>query len=479
MEKLCKRPMVVFFSLLVICQNAVAGELWPTKPPDLPPVMPPAEVDLSGIDVLDLKTAQRIALQNNPSLAAAAARVTQAKQRVARATATYWPRLDADAAARRAWLSDVEKASRLALARLFDPNATIGDPEDQYGLGLSANYAFFTGFERKFANLSAIYNEDQTHAARMDAWRILLTSVASGYYSAQLAVQAIAIAKADEDFNRRQYLEAQARRRVGTGSLSDELNFEVRVNSARTELINARREYEISLYALAELMGIPASRFPAGLKLEALAPETTRDMAPPDSETLIQYALENRPDFLQIEYALAQAEANIGLARSNYWPSVALTGNVDGNRTDNPEFGFDDFGGSVALVFSYNLFSGGGDRARVREARAIKSEFEKNLDQSRNNISFEVREAVARVRQTQEQLILQASSLKLVERNRELVEKEYTAGQASLVRLNEAQRDLTNTQGRLALARVELRRALKLLEAATGSIIGPYEDKTE
>ena len=171
--------------------------------------------------------------------------------------------------------------------------------------------------------------------------------------------------------------------------------------------------------------------------------------------------------------------SHIGLARSNYWPSVALTGNVDGNRTDNPEFGFDDFGGSVALVFSYNLFSGGGDRARVREARAIKSEFEKNLDQSRNNISFEVREAVARVRQTQEQLILQASSLKLVERNRELVEKEYNAGQASLVRLNEAQRDLTNTQGRLALARVELRRALKLLEAATGSIIGPYEDKTE
>lgn len=477
MDKFWKKPMVVLFILLAIYQNAAAGELWPSRPAELPPMTVSTGVDLSGMDVLDLQTAQKIALQNNPSLAAAAARVTQAKQRVAQAAATYWPRLDADAAARRAWLSDVEKASRLALARLFDPNATVGDPEDQYSLGLSASYALFTGFERKFANLAATYGENQTRAAQLDAWRILLTSVASGYYSAQLALEAIAIANADEAFNQRQFLEAQARRRVGTGSLSDELNFEVRVNSARTELINARREYEITLYALAELMGIPSSRLPPGLKLEPLTPETTDDMAPLESENLITYALENRPDYLQVEFALAQTDADIDIARSNYWPSVALTGNVDGSRTNNPEFGFDDFGGSVALVFSYNLFAGGGDRARIREARARKTEFEKNLDQARNSITFEVREAVTRVRQTQEQLILQASSLKLVERNRELVEKEFNAGQTSLVRLNEAQRDLTNTQSRLALARVELRRALRLLEAATGSIITPYANK--
>jgi outer membrane protein TolC len=45
------------------------------------------------------------------------------------------------------------------------------------------------------------------------------------------------------------------------------------------------------------------------------------------------------------------------------------------------------------------------------------------------------------------------------------------AGQVSLVRLNEAQRDLIQQQGRLALARVALRQAWHDLRVATGEIL--------
>ncbi len=38
------------------------------------------------------------------------------------------------------------------------------------------------------------------------------------------------ISRADKAFNERLLKEAQARRRMGAGSLSDELNFEIRVN---------------------------------------------------------------------------------------------------------------------------------------------------------------------------------------------------------------------------------------------------------
>jgi outer membrane protein TolC len=81
---------------------------------------------------------------------------------------------------------------------------------------------------------------------------------------------------------------------------------------------------------------------------------------------------------------------------------------------------------------------------------------------------------VANVRSAQYELELQRKNAGLVRENRDLVEKEYQAGQASLVRLNEAQRDLNRAQGRLALALVGLRQALKNLDASTGRILLPF-----
>ncbi|MCP4408520.1 MAG: TolC family protein, partial [Gammaproteobacteria bacterium] len=89
-------------------------------------------LDLNTIRVLDLKTAGKIALAENPSLAAAEARVRQAKQRALQARSAYWPRLDAKASASRVSLSDNDYQTNLANARLFDSNATIDDPEDYY-----------------------------------------------------------------------------------------------------------------------------------------------------------------------------------------------------------------------------------------------------------------------------------------------------------------------------------------------------------
>ena len=188
-------------------------------------------LDLNAIQVLNLKTAGKIALAENPSLAAAQARVRQAKERVLQARSAYWPRLDAMASASRVSLSDNDYQTNLAYARLFAPNAFIDDPEDYYKADLTATWVLFNGFERKFSNAAARYGEDQSESAQKDAKRLLLSSVVASYFAAQLALENIAIAKADETFNSRQLAEAQARRRVGAGSLSDELNFEIRVNS--------------------------------------------------------------------------------------------------------------------------------------------------------------------------------------------------------------------------------------------------------
>ncbi|MFW6373749.1 MAG: TolC family protein [Thermodesulfobacteriota bacterium] len=425
--------------------------------------------------VLDLETAQRIASADNPSLAAALDRVRQARARVMQARSAYWPSVDADASGARVWTPENQLQ--------FRDIPEFGDLEQDdtvsiYRASLSATWLLFDGFARKFHTAASRFAEQGTLAARADARRLILSAVADSYYNAQLARENMAIAAANEAFNKRQAEDARARREVGTGSLSDVLNFEVQVNSARTELLQARESYRIALYGLAALMGIPEAEFPADLALAELDDEQPAELTLPEPEPLILYAYQNRPDLLGDEFERLRAESNIGVAKSRFLPSIALTGSVDGERADDLGYEGDDFGGSIALTFSYNLFEGGNNLARLREARAALAEAENLLQDTRISVASDVREALASLQSAQEQVTLQRENAKLVRQNRDLVEKEYNAGQASLVRLNEAQRNLIRAQSRLAQALVSLRQAWQNLAAATGEILEPFADES-
>ena len=427
--------------------------------------------DPAAIKVLDLKTAAKIALTRNPSLAAAGARIRQARERLAQARATYWPSLEAAFSGTRVSLSENDYQAATANARLFGANAAMDDPQSRYRAALTATWLLFDGFQRKFSNAIALYGQNQSEAARGETKRLLLSSVASAYFSAQLALENIAIARADQAFNQRQLVDAQARYRIGTSALSDVLNFKIRVNEAKTSLINAERVYEEALFGLAALLGTPDSRFPSGMNLASLKRETPAEMKQPDPDALAAYALVHRPDVAASDFALKQAEAQIKVAQSRYYPTLNLAASIESDRTDDPGFSQDDLGNTVGLNLTYNLFSGGSDRAKTREAKFRRVEQQKNLEDLKLRVSSQVRTSSNLLLSTQRQLVLQRANSELNQQNRDLVEKEYAAGQVSLVRLNEAQRDLITAQSRLALALASLRQAWFNLETDTGRIL--------
>jgi outer membrane protein TolC len=427
------------------------------------------KIDLERIQILDLQTAQDIAVQNNPTITAAEARVRQAKERVWQARSAYFPQLSASGSGTRSILS--ENAYSLELMN----NPMADDTTDRYNARLMATWTLFNGFAREYSSLSARYGMESTKEARKDTLRVLLSSVASSYYNAQLALENIIIAEANAAFNHRLLDEAKARYEVGTGSLSDVLNFEVQINSAKANLIQAKRQYELAAYGLAALMGIPDAILPPHIKLSKLETERQAELAAPDEQTMIQYALEHRPDVQRAYHAVAQSKAGVGAARAGFFPSINLTGILDANQTDNKDFEQDDFSKSIAVNVSYTLFAGGYNRAKVSEARSGLAEAKSNLENTKINLKSEIASAVATLISAQEQLALQRSNAKLVQQVRDLVEKEYAAGQASLVRLNEAQRDLVAAQGNLALSLVSMRQAWENLRAGTGEILLPIE----
>jgi outer membrane protein TolC len=350
----------------------------------------------------------------------------------------------------------------------------IADSDEFYNADLTASWTLFDGFERKFSNAAARYGEQSSSAALNDARRLLISAVAFSYFSAQLALENIAIAEADEEFNQRQLSDAEARKRVGTGALSDVLNFQVRENQAKTTRINQEYQYEIALNGLAALMGLPESRLPAQVQLSRLAAESEAELVTPPVDDLIADAKDHRPDIQETRWRIKQTEAQIKIAQSDYYPSIVIAGSLEGERAGDAGFEQDDFGNRVQVGLSYNLFAGGFTRAKVRETRQQMIELEKRLEELVLFAASDIRSSVALVVTAQNQLALQRENVELVQRTRDLVEKEYNAGQASLVRLNEAQRDLITAQSNLALALVALRQAWVELETRTGNILATY-----
>ncbi len=427
-------------------------------------------LDWSRITVLDLETAQRLAMADNPSIQATEIRIQQAKERISQARAAYWPRLDATASASRIWMPDNEYQDNLYSARMFDPGATIDDPQDYYQAGLTTTWLLFDGFERRYKTRQALNVKDQTISARDDARRLLLSSVSLSFLSAELARENIDIAKTDEAFFNDLLEEAKSRRQIGTGSLSDELNFQIQANAAISDRIRAEGVYKTALHSLAALLGLAEASLPAHVELAPLEEATPEEMQVPDTKQMVSYALEHRPEILQARLAIQNASLEKKMANSNYAPTINLTASVKGEREADARFEGDDFGNTIGLNMTFNLFSGGLYRAQSREAMQKEIEARKLLEDLKINITAEIRTTITNVITFQTQLKLQQSITRLSQENRDLVEKEYKAGQASLVRLNESQRELTSAQNRTALALVALRQSWWSLMSETGMI---------
>ncbi len=456
--------------LLTLCGTRLGSAAEPTakKNPD----------PMAGIEVLDLPTAAKIALSENPSLQAAQARVEQAAQVVKQAQSAYWPQVDAFGGYQRQELSKNTytlqySALNAYLSSIGQP--TISNPEDYYQVGLKATWLLFNGLAREFTLAAAKYGEKASAAARDDAQRLLLLGVASNYLQGQLAKENVTIAKADEAFNQRLLTEAKLRYDVGTGPLSDVLNFQVRVNQAQSQRIQQERIYRTNLISLAALLGLPQGRLPEQVRLADLAPTTAEEQALPQVGPLVDMALSRRPDLQQSEWRVKQAEANVTTAKSGYYPTVALNGDYTGERMNDMSFGSDDFGNSVGLGLNWNIFAGGLTRAKTGEANAVLMIAERGQDDTRLQITSDINLVTTQIGAAQEQLTLQETNTQLVQQQRDLVEKEYKAGVGSLVRLNESQRDLIVSQGQLALSRVGLRLLWYNLQASTGQILDTFK----
>ncbi len=441
----------MFFSIFFpgLGGTGLSSESFPKKITTNPSILP---------TVLTLARSKVIARKNSPTLASVRERMLQAQETIAQARATYLPTLSLDGSWNYTQNTDAPSTS---------------SNENLYTHGISATQVLFDGFERKYSLISAKWEELKSFEVQRAAESLLVWSVASAYLEVQLAREDIKIAASDMAYNQELAKEAHAREKAGTGSLSDLLNFETKVNSAESSLIHAQQAYREAVYILAALMGYKNSRLPSGMELASLETNTVQARVPGDTNKEMETFLKNRPDLKQSQYAIQIAQAGIQEEKSDFFPTVSLIGSYGTSSVYESHYlnDTDYMGASLGINVSFELFSGGSTRSKVRQAQSKKRELEKNLEEAKISAQSEIRSAADNIASAKDQLGLQEKNTGLMKKTRDLVKKEYKAGQQSLVRLNQAQNDLVATQGNLASARVALILALEAYDYYTGKNI--------
>lgn len=151
------------------------------------------------------------------------------------------------------------------------------------------------------------------------------------------------------------------------------------VEQARTELFMARAELgalvqqqALASHALTTLLG----QAPAAFSLDARPLESVTVQLPPGMPSTL---LERRPDVAAAERAMAAENARIGVAKAAFFPSLSLTGALGyessslGNLANWSQRTFL-LGPLVGTALSLPLFDGGRRKAEVARARAVYEE---------------------------------------------------------------------------------------------------------
>jgi NodT family efflux transporter outer membrane factor (OMF) lipoprotein len=121
-------------------------------------------------------------------------------------------------------------------------------------------------------------------------------------------------------------------------------------------------------HAIAVLVGQPPSTF--------AIPPVAQQPAPPEIPLAApSYLLERRPDIAAAERAMAQANAQIGVATAAFYPTVTLTGSLGFNSTSFTDwFAWPNRVWSVGSSLAQTVFDAGLRKATVQQFRGVFDE---------------------------------------------------------------------------------------------------------
>jgi len=393
------------------------------------------------------------AIANNLDLKIAVARVEEARARAGIPGTFLYPQIDAVAS----------YSVRQATSAQKEENSQNEDTTHQsgtYGFQLSWELDLFGRIRRERESATALFLA--TEQARRGVMVTLVGDVASNYFLLRELDVQLDIARRTLDINDQTV--AYFRNRLD-GGVSNRLELD-RIIALRQQTAAAIPDIEQQIAIVENAISMLIGRPPGPITRTAIGPEGTA--VPPIPPGLPASLLERRPDVVQAEQLLIASNADIGVAKSLFYPTISLTGFLGGVSGDLQTF----LGGSGGVwSLTSGLFQPIFQAGRLRRnAEAAQARFNAALGEYQKaalNSYREVANSLIQIQKLAQVRVEQQNGVDVLVDATDLARSRYDSGLASYIEILTADEELfrqqillAQTRGSELRARAELYRTL-------------------
>jgi NodT family efflux transporter outer membrane factor (OMF) lipoprotein len=417
---------------------------------------------------------ERVAISNQ-TIAAAEANYRAAHALVLEAQAALFPTLSlAPSATREQQSAALVGTGGTVAGGSTVPQAVVTATRNLFDLPLEASYQIDLWGSIRNSVAANRYSAQASAAQLANALLSTQSTLAQDYFQLRVADELRRVLETTvADYQANLHL-VQTLFNNGLDSDEDVASAETQLDSAiaqATDVGVARSQYE---HAIAVLIGVPPSKF-------SIPYEHFNQPLPVIPVGVPSDLLERRPDIAAAERQVAQSNAQIGVARAAFFPTLSLTGSYGYESTQlsqllNAPNRFWSVGPSLAQI----LFDGGERRAAVLQARALNDAQAATYRQTVLTAFQSVEDQLAALRILSLELTQQHSATMAAKRTVALSVVRYRNGVDSYVNVITAENAfLTAREAELQVRLRQLIASVSLINDLGGGWATPQLSQTE
>lgn len=399
-----------------------------------------------------LETIVKRALDQNLDLQASIARVAQSRAAAQSAGAALLPTIDANTS-----YTAEHQSTQSPLGALASAFPNYSRDQKEYVVGATASWEIDLAGGLRRAH-SAARDEEEAAEANQLGTRITVTADAADAYLQIRGLQMrLAVAQNQIDTDAHLLDLVQARVRAGAATSREVAQAEALLRQARASIPVLRIGLEAQLNRLDVLMGTQPGTYAAELTTNV---GVIPDIPAIDASDQPIDVLRRRPDIIAAERHLAATSEEIGVAISDYYPKISLSGALGFDSiTSNHFLSAKSFQPVGTGALQWRLFDFGKVDAEVKQARGANAEALAQFRQAALKATEDVEDAFITLSQTELRVRELEQEVTALTRARDLSEKAYRAGSITLTDVLDADRQLLGSRDDLDATRADAARA--------------------